>query len=148
MQKTHLSFPWPHLVKQSHLLSLRLNIYSMKTKLLALLSMTALLFFASCTKDKAAPAFTFANNATEGQASQAGAFTITGTLQSEVNLLKVTLTKEGQSNPFFVDDSEAKNKNTYSFSYLVTGISANTYIILDAYDQDGGKTTARFLIRK
>lgn len=85
---------------------------------------------------------------TEGQANQNGEYTITGTLQSDVNLEKVTLTKEGQNNPFLVDDSEAKNKNTYSFSYLVTGINANTYIILDAWDQDGGKTTARFLIRK
>jgi hypothetical protein len=120
----------------------------MKTKLLALLSITALFFFASCSKETNTPAFTFANNTTEGQASQAGEFTITGTLQSQVNLLKVTLTKEGQNDPFMVDDSEAKNKNTYLFSYLVTGINANTYIILDAYDQNGGKTTARFLVRK
>lgn len=120
----------------------------MKTKLLALLSVTAMLFLFSCKKDTGVPVISFTNNTTEGQASQAGEYTITGTLQSEVNLEKVTLTKEGQNNPFFVDDSEAKNKNTYSFSYLVTGINANTYIILDAYDQDGGKTTARFLIRK
>jgi hypothetical protein len=36
----------------------------------------------------------------------------------------------------------------YDFSYLVTGIAANTYIVLDAYNQEGGKTTARFLIKK
>jgi hypothetical protein len=120
----------------------------MKTKALLLLSCLALLFFSSCSKDDKAPAFTFANNASEGQADQNGDYTITGTLQAEVNLQKVTLTKVGQNNPFLVDDSEAKNKNTYTFSYLVTGINSNTYIILDAYDQNGGKTTAKFLIRK
>ena len=120
----------------------------MKTKVFALLSLATLLFFASCSKDNNDPKFAFTNNVTEGQANASGEYTITGTLTSEVNLDKVTLTKEGQNNPFFVDESEAKNKNTYSFVYLVTGINSNTYIILDAYDQDGGKTTAKFLIRK
>lgn len=120
----------------------------MKTTLLALFALTSVFFISSCSKNNDKPSFTFTNNATEGQANQNGEYTITGTLQSDVNLQKVTLTKEGQNNPYLVDDSEAKNKNTYSFSYLVTGINSNTYIILDAYDQDGGKTTARFLIRK
>jgi len=120
----------------------------MKTKLFAGLSLVTLLFFVSCSKNSADPKLTFTNNQTEGQANASGEYTITGTLISEVNLEKVTLTIEGQNNPFLVDDSEAKNKNEYSFSYLVTGINANTYIILDAYDQDGGKTTAKFLIRK
>ncbi|HEX8313397.1 MAG TPA: hypothetical protein VF609_00310, partial [Flavisolibacter sp.] len=88
----------------------------MKAKLIALFSLTALLFFASCSKDNDAPKFSFTNNATEGQANTNGEYTITGTLTSEVNLQKVTLTKEGQNNPFFTDDSEAKNKNTYTFS--------------------------------
>ena len=120
----------------------------MKTKTLTLLSLFALLFFASCSKNNSNPKFAFTNNVTEGQADASGEYIITGTLTSEVNLDKVTLTKEGQSSPFLTDDSEAKNKNTYSFVYLVTGINSNTYIILDAYDQDGGKTTAKFLIRK
>jgi hypothetical protein len=120
----------------------------MKTTLLALLTFVSVFFFSSCTKTNDKPSFTFSNNVTEGQANQNGEYTISGSLQSDVNLQKVTLTKEGQDTPFLVDDSEAKNKNTYSFSYLVTGINSNTYIILDAYDQDGGKTTARFLIRK
>lgn len=120
----------------------------MKTKVLFFFSLVALLFFASCSKDGQSPSFSFANNVTEGQANQNGEYTITGTLQSAVNLEKVTLTKEGQNSPFLVDDSEAKNKNAYSFSYLVTGVNTNTYIVLDAYDQKGGKTTARFLVRK
>lgn len=124
------------------------NLYSMKTKVLTVLTLAALLFFSSCSKSGQEPSFKFTNNVTEGQANANGEYTITGTLMSEVNLEKVTLTKEGQNNPFLVDDSEAKNKNEYSFSYLVTGINSNTYIILDAYDQDGGKTTARFFIRK
>ena len=120
----------------------------MRTKLFALLSLAILVFFTSCSKENNDPKFAFTNNVTEGQANANGEYTITGTLTSEVNLEKVTLTKEGQNNPFFTDDSEAKNKNTYSFVYLVTGINSNTYVILDAYDQDGGKTTAKFLIRK
>src|SRR6478736_3322407 len=110
----------------------------MKTKLFAMLALVTILFFSSCSKNGADPKFTFTNNTTEGQASASGEYRITGTLVSDVNLQKVTLTKEGQNNPFFVDESEAKNKNNYSFSYLVTGINANTYIILDAFDQDGG----------
>ena len=120
----------------------------MRTKFLAIFSLATLLFISSCRKDNENPRLSFSNNATEGRANQNGEFTITGTLQSEVNLQKVTLTKEGENNPFLTDDSEAKNKNNYSFSYLVTGINANTYIILDAYNQNGGKTSARFLIRK
>ena len=111
-------------------------------------SFAALLFLASCSKDNNNPQLTFTNNITEGQANANGEYTMTGTLVSDVNLEKVILTKEGENNPFLVDDSEAKNKNSYNFSYLVTGISSNTYIILDAYNQDGGKTTARFLIKK
>ncbi len=120
----------------------------MKTKVILALSFAALLFLASCSKDNKNPQLTFTNNTTEGQANANGEYTITGTLVSDINLQKVTLTKEGQNNPFLVDDTEAKNKNTYGFSYLVTGINANTYIILDAYNQDGGKTTARFCIKK
>ena len=120
----------------------------MKTKLFAMMALVTILVFSSCSKNGADPKFTFTNNLIEGQANQAGEYTITGKLVSEISLQKVTLTKEGQNNPFYVDDSEAKNKNDYSFSYLITGINSNTYVILDAYDQDGGKTTAKFLIRK
>jgi hypothetical protein len=120
----------------------------MKTRTFLLLSLANILFFAACSKDKQAPAFTFTNNSTEGQANANGEYTISGTLTSEINLNEVTLTKEGQNNPFLVDDSEAKNKNTYSFSYLVTGINSNTYILIAAYDQNSAKTSTRFLIRK
>jgi hypothetical protein len=120
----------------------------MKTKLFAMLALVTIFVFASCTKNGAEPKFTFTNNLTEGQANTGGEYTITGTLVSDVNLEKVTLTKEGQNNPFFVDDSEAKNKNNYIFAYLVTGVNTNTYVTLDAYDQDGGKTSAKFLIKK
>jgi hypothetical protein len=120
----------------------------MKTKLLMVLTIAASLFFASCSKNNNAPDFIFANNSLEGQANANGEYTITGTLTSEVNLSKVTLTKEGQNTPFLVDESEAKNKNTYAFSYLVTGINENTYILINAFDQNGGKKKARFLIKK
>ncbi len=120
----------------------------MKTTIMLLASIFSILFMASCSKENQAPRIVFSNNVSEGQASADGTFTLTGTLTSEVNLSKVTLTKERQSSPFLVDDSEAKNKNEYSFSTLVSGINTNTTILLLAYDQSGGKTSARFLIKK
>lgn len=120
----------------------------MKTKLIALVAVVASLCFMSCSKDAKAPQLTFTNNLTQAQANANGEYTITGHISSEVRLDKVTLTKEGQSTPFRLDDSEAKNKNEYDFSYLITGINANTNIIIEAYDQDGGKKSAAFLIMK
>ncbi len=120
----------------------------MKNKLFLLTAIAVLFLVASCKKDNAAPQIVFSNNIAEGTASNAGEFTIAGHLSSVVRLDKVTLTKEGAATPFFTDESTAKNKTEYDFSYLVTGITANTYIVLDAYNQEGGKTTARFLIKK
>ena len=119
----------------------------MKTKSFLLMALTAMLFFVSCKKDTE-PQLTFANNIAEGTANASGEYTITGHISSAVRLDKVVLTKEGQTTPFFVDESTAKNKNEYDFSYLVTGITVNTYIIIDAYDQRGGIITQRFLIKK
>jgi hypothetical protein len=121
----------------------------MKIKFFSLMCLTAMLFFVSCKKDTATPLqLTFANNITEGTANASGEYTITGHISSSVRLDKVELKKEGQPTPFLVDESTAKNKNEYDFSYLVTGITVNTYIIIDVYDQGGGKTTQRFLIKK
>lgn len=121
----------------------------MKTKFFLLAALTAMFFFVSCKKDVATkPVVTLANNMTEGAANSAGEYTLTGHISSAVRLDKVVLTKEGQTAPFFTDESTAKNKNEYDFSYLITGITANTYIIIDAYDQAGGKITLRFLIKK
>ena len=102
----------------------------------------------SCSKDDApatVPAITFSK--AEGKAIN-GVFTITGTITSSVNLLKVVLTKQGESAPFIVDDTTAKNKNSYAYSYLVEGITADTTILIDVYDQNGGKTSVSYLILK
>ncbi len=120
----------------------------MKTKSLLIAAITALLFFVSCKKDSPAPQLSFSNNVTEGTANANGEYTIAGHISSAVRLDKVVLTKEGQSAPFLTDESTAKNKNEYDFSYPVTGITANTYIVIDVYDQEGAKTTQRFLIKK
>ncbi len=112
------------------------------------MALTALIFFFSCKKDTDVPQLTFANNIAEGNANASGEYTITGHISSAVRLEQVTLTKEGQSAPFFVDNSTAKNKNEYDFTYLVTGITANTFILIDVYDQGGSKITQRFLIKK
>ena len=117
----------------------------MKTKPILLMTFTALLFFVSCKKESN-PKLTF--TVAEGTANANGEYTITGHISSAVRLDKVTLTKEGQSVLFIIDESTAKNKNEYDFSYLITGITSNTYIIIDVYDQNGGKITQRFLIKK
>ena len=119
----------------------------MKTKMLLMFALVASALFISCNKDGQEPQMTFTNNQSEGKADANGEYTLTGRIVSEIALDKVTLTIEGQDTPFFIDESTAKNKNEYDFSYLVTGITANVYVIVDAYDQEGGKTSMKFLIR-
>ena len=120
----------------------------MKTKNFVLMAFVAMFFIVSCKKESTNPQLTFTNNVTEGKANSNGEYTITGHISSAISLEKVVLTKEGQSTSYLVDESTAKNKNEYDFSYLVTGITVNTYIIIDAFDQRGGKITQRFLITK
>ena len=104
------------------------------------------LFLNSCSNDDAPPpSITF--NQTEGKANSLGEYTVSGRIQSEVALSKVVITKEGSTTPFLTDDSTAKNKTLYDFVYLITGITANTYIIVDIYTLANDKTTVRFLIR-
>jgi hypothetical protein len=105
----------------------------------------------SCKKDTPAttvPAFTFTTTILEGTANASGEFELKGRLNSAVRLEQVTLTKEGQSTAFIIDNSTAKNKTEYDFVYNVTGITANTYIIISATDQAGGNKTERYLIKK
>jgi hypothetical protein len=114
-------------------------------KTLALLSFLAF-FFVSCKKDAVKPQITFTNNIASGTANSNGEYTITGHISSPVRIDSVTLTKGGQSAPFLIDASTAKNKNEYDFSYLVTGITANTNIVIEVFDQGGGEVTYQFLI--
>lgn len=104
------------------------------------------LFLNSCSDDAASPP-SIVFNQTEGKANSQGEYTVSGRIQSEVALSKVIITKEGSATPFLIDDSTAKNKTDYTFSYLITGITANTNIIVDIYNQANVKTTVRFLIR-
>jgi hypothetical protein len=121
----------------------------MKTKILLLFAMSIVSFFSSCKKDSASNfQITFANNIAEGTANANGEYTLTGHISSAVRIDKVTLTKQGQGDAFLTDEATAKNKNEYDYSYLITGINANTTIIMDVYDQNGGKSSAQFLIYK
>jgi hypothetical protein len=114
------------------------------------------LIFSSCKKDDApAPSIEFDD--VEGVADNQGNYLLTGLILSDVALDKVILTKEGTVSPnltiagasnTYTDDSTAKNKLEYDFSYQIAGVAANTYIVLDIYDKDGGKKTVRFLIKK
>ena len=119
----------------------------MKIRSLILLTLTTMFFFVSCKKETA-PTLTIATTTVDGTANANGEYTITGHISSSARLAKVILTKEGQTTPFLTDDSTAKNKNEYDYSYLVIGITTNTYVIIDIYDQAGGKITKRFLIKK
>lgn len=121
----------------------------MKTKVFFLIASVAILFFAACKKENAAaPQVTFSNNVTQGIADANGEYTLTGHISSQVSLEKVTLTKEGESTPFIIDDSNAKNKNQFDYSYLITGITTTTTIWMDVYSQNGTKTSSKFIINK
>ena len=123
----------------------------MKTKLLLLLLCVTTIIMVSCKKDSPVvgiPKVTFATSILEGTANANGEFEIKGRISSATRLEQVTLTKEGQSAAFIVDNSTAKNKNEYDFVYLVTGITSNTYIIISITDQAGGNKTERYLIKK
>ena len=114
-------------------------------KTIALLSFLAFSFIA-CKKDAARPQITFTNNIASGTANANGEYTITGHISSPVRIDSVTLTKGGQSAPFLIDAATSKNKNEYDFSYLVTGITATTNIVIEVFDQAGGEVTYQFLI--
>ena len=121
----------------------------MKTKRVLFFALSAFLIITSCKKDSISkPQINFANNVAEGTANANGEYTLAGHISTQVPLAKVTLTKQGQAAPFLTDESTAKNKNEYDYSYLITGISSNTTVIMDAYDQNGGKTSGQFLIKK
>jgi hypothetical protein len=126
-----------------------LNPYKMKMQsIILMMGLAAMVFFNSCKKESTNLKLTFTNNMTEGIANASGEYTITGHISSAIRIDKVVLTKEGQATAFLTDDSTVKNKTEYDFSYPVTGITANTYILIDVFDQNGGKITMRFLIRK
>ncbi len=123
----------------------------MKIKSLFFLLFAVMISVISCKKDSPAatiPTVTFATSILEGTANASGEFELKGHISSATRLEQVTLTKEGQSTAFIVDNSTAKNKNEYDFVYLVTGITSNTYIIISITDQAGGNKTERYLIKK
>jgi len=121
----------------------------MKIKSFLLFALASICFLFSCKKNEpTAIQFNFTNNVAVGTADVNGDYTITGHIASSARLDSVTLTKQGESIPFLIDNSTAKNKLDYTFSYLVTGITANTTIILDVFEQNGGKIETTFLINK
>ena len=102
-------------------------------------------FLNSCSKSESSlPTITFTQS--EGIANSQGEYTMRGHIHSDIRLDKVIITKQGAAAPFLTDDSTAKNKTEYDFTYLITGITANTYMIVDIYNQDNGKKTIQFLI--
>ena len=125
-----------------------------KNLLILLLSVFALTF-SSCNKnDEPVPDITFTE--VEGTANNKGEYQLTGTIVSEIELDKVILTKEGTVSPnltiagmpnSYTDNSTAKNKTTYDFSYQIAGVAANTTIAMDIYDQNGTIKSVRFLVK-
>jgi len=92
----------------------------MKTKILLLASIAIISFFISCKKDASKLQITFTNNIAEDTADANGEYILTGHISSAVSLNRVILTKQGQPDPFLIDESTAKNKNEYDYSYLIT----------------------------
>ena len=124
-----------------------LNTVVMKMKFFIAMALVFTLgFLNSCSNSDAAAPPTISFSQPQGTANVQGEYTMTGHIHSDVRLNKVILTKEGASAPFLIDDSTAKNKTDYDYSYLVTGITAPTYIVIDIYNMSDQKTTARFLI--
>lgn len=115
----------------------------------------AILSFASCQKDEVSvPSVTFTQQF--GTADNKGEYLLTGLIVSKVPLEKVVLTKEGTVSPnltiagypnTYTDNSTAKNKTEYNFSYLIAGVAADTYIAIDIYDRNGTKKSTRFLVK-
>jgi hypothetical protein len=119
----------------------------MKIKALLVMMVSAILLLTSCSKDTK-PQLTFTNNVAEGTANNQGEYTITGHISSPVRLEHVFLTKQGETVPFYVDESTAKNKTEYDFTWPVTDITANTTIQIRVTNQDGGAVTGTFLIKR
>lgn len=118
----------------------------MKTTL-AVLAFSFLFIFSSCKKDSGEQhQVSFSEPA--GKANANGEYTIEGAISSPVRLDKILLTKEGQQAPFLEDATTAKNKTEHTFAYQVTGITQDTYVIIDFYNLDGGRSTSKFLIRR
>ena len=123
-----------------------LKIKPMKTQAFALLLCSSL-FFAACSKDTGSQHnVTFSES--EGIANNNGEYTMQGTITSPIKMDKILLTKEGQSAPFISDTTTAKNKTEHTYSYQVTGITQNTYIRIDVYNMEGGKSSSQFLIKR
>lgn len=113
--------------------------------------LSILLFATSCKKQDhptSVPTITYSTTILEGRSNNQGEFEIEGHVSSATRLEKITLTKEGQSVAFMVDNSNPKNKTEYDFNYLVAGITIDTYVIISAVDQLGGTKTDKYLIKK
>lgn len=120
----------------------------LKNGIIVALLLVAVFAF-SCKKDNPpTPSITITDNLTQGTSNASGEYTLTGLITSSVKLNKVIITKEGDSQPYIIDDSTAKNKLEYNFSYQFTAITKNTNFIIDIYDLNGGVTTIKFLVIK
>src|SRR5688572_14045406 len=118
----------------------------MKMQALALLLCSSLLFIA-CSKDTGSD-HNVSFSESEGIANNNGEYTMQGTITSPVKMDEIYLTKEGQAAPFIMDTTTAKNKTEHTYSYQVTGITQNTYIRIDVFNIEGGKSSSQFLIKR
>jgi len=121
----------------------------MKTKIVSLFCAALLILPAGCKRDNISVFdVRFTANYVSGVVNEKGEYTLTGHIFSGVSLSHVSLTWEGDSEPFMTDESTAKNKNEYDFSYQITGITENTTMIMDVYDQIAGRYSTRFFLLK
>ena len=90
----------------------------------------------------------FSSNAPERIASESGVFVLSAHIYSQPPLNKLPLPGPGPTTPFLTDQSQAKNKKEYDYAYRINGITSNTIIIMDVYDQRGGRSGVQFTIKK
>jgi hypothetical protein len=113
------------------------------------LAVLCLLSFYSCKKESGSTVLmTISSTAQQGTANESGTYTLSGHISSQTPLDKITLTRQGQATPFLIDESTVKNKKEYDYSYQVTGITSNTTVSMDVFDQKGSKSGMLFVIKK
>jgi hypothetical protein len=113
------------------------------------MTVLCLLSFYACKKESGSTVLmTISSTAQQGTADESGQYSLSGHISSQTPLDKITLTRQGQSIPFLTDESSVKNKKEYDYTYKVTGITSNTTISMDVFDQKGGKSGMLFVIKK
>ena len=108
----------------------------MKFKSFILLAFAGMLFLSSCTKNDLVSRSP-EKDRIEIMPDVNGNFIISGHISSPDPLAKVELVKNDDVSPFLTDETDAKYKTEYDYSYTITDINQNTKSKLTAHDVNG-----------